>query len=391
MSESFWFFTEANIMCMVLMILMVLFVSRSGEKQDRRNMLLNTLIMMVISFIGDICYAYALEPASKLPEAAIYFGFMLFTFAKMGVGYQWFLYSEVTQGTNFVAKTRNKFICAIPMILTEMLVFSCPFTGFFIRVTVEGEHTQVEKSDMYGLYYGVMFGYLLITLVHAFIRGVREERTLEKRTYLSIAAFPIAIIIGGILQQSFFLSGFFCYGCLICVILTFIVTQESRISTDPLTRLNNRNQLNKYMLSEMRNPEINEHLYLMIFDIDKFKQINDKYGHIEGDRALVKMTDILKRAVRHQDYRNFVARFGGDEFIIVTEAWDEVKRIMKKIRELEDENNTKGEDPYELSISMGYAKYEKNMTGIQQWIDTADEMLYKEKKVKERERNISMR
>ena len=86
-----------------------------------------------------------------------------------------------------------------------------------------------------------------------------------------------------------------------------------------------------------------------------------------------------------------MARFGGDEFIIVTEAWDEVKRIMNKIRELEDENNSKGEDPYELSISMGYAKYEKNMTGIQQWIDTADEMLYKEKKVKERERNISMR
>ena len=391
MIYSFHFHAETNIMCILLLAMMLFFVLRSSEKKENRILLANTVLGMILTCISSIFHCYSMNRTTSLGAEGIYLFYILYCISQMSVGCFWFLYSESLLETKMVSSRKNRIGMSIPFAAFSVLIALTPVTGWFISVQKNATGYAVTRGAADGLSFGVMFVYVIITAFHAWIRAAREERAMEKKTYFMTGTFPLSFLILGAFQVFHPNAPSLCYGFVICILLTYITNQDNKISTDPLTKLNNRNQLNKYMLSEMRNPEIKEHLYLMIFDIDKFKQINDKFGHVEGDRALVKMTDILKKAVKHSNYRNFIARFGGDEFIIVTEAWDELQRIVKRIRELEDETNASGEYPYELSISMGYAKYEINMTGIQQWIDTADEMLYKEKKVKERERKISMR
>nr|WP_275689598.1 diguanylate cyclase [Collinsella aerofaciens] len=70
------------------------------------------------------------------------------------------------------------------------------------------------------------------------------------------------------------------------MLLLYIICQEQLISIDPLTRLNNRNRFETYMLSLFSNVDQAEDVYLLMMDADGFKQINDRYGHVEGDHAL---------------------------------------------------------------------------------------------------------
>ncbi len=391
MTPAYVYFAEVNVMCMVILTLMVIFVLKSSEKKENRILLANALITMIMTCGGNVFYNITMSRKTVLGIPGIYFSYIFYSISLMAAGCSWLLYTESILETKAFQTKKKRLLVYIPFALIAVLVAATPLTGMFLKVEPNGDGYAVTRAASDGVCFGVMFIYVLIAVLHSWVRAIKEERTMEKKTLFLFGVFPLSLLICGSIQEGFHSFAMQCYGFVICALITYIITQDNKISTDPLTKLNNRNQLNKYMLSEMRNPEIKEHLYLMIFDIDKFKSINDKYGHVEGDKALVKMTDILKKAARNSEIRNFIARFGGDEFIIVTEAWDEVQRIIKKIRELEDEANATKEYPYELSISMGYAKYEINMTGIQQWIDTADEMLYKEKKVKERERKISMR
>lgn len=86
-------------------------------------------------------------------------------------------------------------------------------------------------------------------------------------------------------------------------------------STDALTGVNNRRALGQTLQRDLRRAErANEPLSLLLVDVDHFKQVNDRYGHLVGDAVLCRLAAILTRAVRDGD---FVARYGGEEFCLV--------------------------------------------------------------------------
>jgi diguanylate cyclase (GGDEF)-like protein len=115
-----------------------------------------------------------------------------------------------------------------------------------------------------------------------------------------------------------------------------------------------------------------------MIDVDRFKSINDNYGHLVGDYALVRVSKALKLACAPFEKRPYIARFGGDEFIVVLEGGEEdLNRLIKQIN---DEVRVQDEDTeYELSVSIGIAKYEESMT-YDAFIEQADIALYKIKK-----------
>jgi len=86
--------------------------------------------------------------------------------------------------------------------------------------------------------------------------------------------------------------------------------------TDPLTGLGNRRYLAEMITAHMKSesPENPKRLALMVLDLDRFKPINDSYGHEAGDRVIVQAAEILRGCCRNSDY---LARWGGDEFVIV--------------------------------------------------------------------------
>ena len=156
------------------------------------------------------------------------------------------------------------------------------------------------------------------------------------------------------------------------------------VRTDDLTGLNNRGEFDRYLGAATSNELQEKKLYLLLFDADGFKGINDRFGHQEGDRALRLIAKAFMNECHGTDW--FCARYGGDEFVIICRCDDEacVKRIIAdmdgRISTLAGENRL----PYALSVSCGYACYDPLAQSISDLVVSADQNLYQVKAAKKR-------
>jgi diguanylate cyclase (GGDEF)-like protein/PAS domain S-box-containing protein len=126
------------------------------------------------------------------------------------------------------------------------------------------------------------------------------------------------------------------------------------------------------------------HKRLMVFyaDLDGMKQINDTYGHKEGDAALAKTANILRGTFRDSDV---IARIGGDEFtILATGASDDnAENICARLQENIREFNLQGTHRFNLSLSIGVAYFSSNCAfSIEELMTQADEAMYRNKRRK---------
>lgn len=123
---------------------------------------------------------------------------------------------------------------------------------------------------------------------------------------------------------------------------------------DPLTGVENRASLEEHAIRELaKASRWGSSVGLMVIDLDRFKQLNDTYGHQCGDQALMELAYVLRWNVRAYD---IVGRYGGDEFVILLpEAGDEeVEQVRKKLEDHSLSVSWNGED-VSFSISIGTA------------------------------------
>jgi len=151
---------------------------------------------------------------------------------------------------------------------------------------------------------------------------------------------------------------------------------------DLLTGLYNRNFFNETIIRDIRKAERqHEKLSIIIIDIDNFKNINDTYGHLHGDGVLRECARILKNAVRKSD---FLCRYGGDEFVIVTpmplckENTPLFTRIEESVHAWNLEYAT---FDYRLSLSIGCSVWEAGKDIIEV-LSEADKKMYRNKRKK---------
>jgi len=160
---------------------------------------------------------------------------------------------------------------------------------------------------------------------------------------------------------------------------------KAQALTDSLTRLYNRRGFlalaeQQYKLSRRAQSE-----FLVVFaDMDGLKQINDHYGHAEGDYAILKTAEILKKTFRESD---IIARIGGDEFVIlhVDANEDNAQGITQRLEENLKEFNQENRRPYQLSLSFGVTYF--NPSGeisLEEVLKKADEQLYQQKMEKKK-------
>ncbi len=150
--------------------------------------------------------------------------------------------------------------------------------------------------------------------------------------------------------------------------------------SDQLTGVANRRGLH-----EAATLEINRHavrprdIALLLLDIDHFKQINDTYGHPVGDEVLRSLALVMLDSVRNIDV---VARIGGEEFAVLLPSTDltMAARIAERIRERVAQQPVRsGSHVIRYSVSIGVARFDAGMAGIDDLIATADRMLYRAK------------
>ncbi len=156
-----------------------------------------------------------------------------------------------------------------------------------------------------------------------------------------------------------------------------------RATTDPLTGLSNRRgfqELSEHALAlcgRVKSP-----CALVYIDLDKFKNINDEFGHAEGDRALIETARMLRDTFRQSDV---IARLGGDEFCVLITAADRrrlnqaVYRLVARVRA---RNRTPGQR-YPLALSIGACRWDSQRhQSITDLLHEADERMYEHKRRK---------
>ena len=149
--------------------------------------------------------------------------------------------------------------------------------------------------------------------------------------------------------------------------------QEENALTDELTKLSNRRALAQRFLQEMQRARRHHNsIAFMMVDIDHFKQVNDTYGHLNGDAVLAELAQILVTGARESDV---CARYGGEEFALIlhetTESGARVlaERIRAKVAAATFPGGLK------LTISIGVAATDEAAL-FTQLIDRADQALY---------------
>jgi diguanylate cyclase (GGDEF)-like protein len=118
---------------------------------------------------------------------------------------------------------------------------------------------------------------------------------------------------------------------------------------------------------------------MVYLDLDRFKTINDSLGHHVGDRALLKVADILRATFRRSD---IIARLGGDEFgVLALEAADESSELLvERLRERFVDFNESSPEPFQLAVSIGMAHHDDDpKVRLEDMVTEADAAMYREK------------
>ena len=162
------------------------------------------------------------------------------------------------------------------------------------------------------------------------------------------------------------------------VIATTIQSELMRLQsfTDPLTEVYNRRSLTcmvcRYISHARR---LHAPLTFLLIDVDRFKDVNSRFGHLTGDLVLVEVATLLKSSVRGSDA---VIRYGGDEFLVIlADATREgAKLVENRIhRFVEDWNHRDQLKNFTIRLSIGVAEWEEGKS-VDQILDTADRNMY---------------
>lgn len=150
--------------------------------------------------------------------------------------------------------------------------------------------------------------------------------------------------------------------------------------TDGLTQLFNRNHWQHCIEAEFKRYNRNQHSSsLVMLDIDHFKAINDKYGHLVGDDVIRHLAKVIREQVRETDISG---RYGGEEFVILLADTNTADALVfaERLRKTVEESVVIYNDiEIKYTVSIGIAEVEPSITTVSQWLENVDHALYQSK------------
>lgn len=213
----------------------------------------------------------------------------------------------------------------------------------------------------------------LFVLIEAYILlRTRKHKTQEA---LVIRYFLFPTIILGLLQILTHNIALEYTGIVLYALILYIYVQSKKASVDFLTGLVNR----RIFENELETMISNKSAFSgIMIDVDRFKQINDKYGHQEGDNALTIVSDMIYKTFRKSD---IISRYGGDEFCILTDISEKhiLESVIFRFRANIEDFNKQNKVPYKLSLSIGYDVYSNIYINASDFLNHLDEKMYIEK------------
>lgn len=221
---------------------------------------------------------------------------------------------------------------------------------------------SISDDNIYrrGDYFLVHIGYCYSLFVYSFWLILRHRSVIEQRYYYSLLLFFLPSLTGSLIQLFHYGVSYNWSGMMLSILIVYLTVQDQRLNTDYLTGVNNRRHLDRFLTAKIKNHQRTPFGALLI-DLNKFKQINDQFGHITGDEALKEAVTLLRQSVPPAA---FISRLGGDEFVIVldTSSQQQLAEIAQRLHDRARQFTSLQEQSYALSFSIGYDLYPRGAT-----------------------------
>ncbi|MBR1560561.1 MAG: GGDEF domain-containing protein, partial [Clostridia bacterium] len=247
---------------------------------------------------------------------------------------------------------------------------------------------EINAEGLYVRHKWFQFEMAYLVIVSLFFSAPllgRVEREYEpsRRSHLRLtASFTLCLVLAWLLSHFGERVPVICVCVIVELLCLYVDTSARQISMDKLTQVNNRQNLLGFLEYKLQNHLAS--MFLLMIDVDYFKDINDTYGHLEGDEALILVSSVLKSACADYHRRPYIARYGGDEFIILLEGTrEEADGLCKAINDTLRERCAALNKPYTLTLSIGIGRWSPDMEP-KDFIAAADSQLYDIKRARTR-------
>ena len=288
----------------------------------------------------------------------------------VSIGLLWCLYVELYIYRNYKRIFKKARLVMLPWAVEVIMVLcNLPGTGIMFKISEENIYQRAT---------GALVGYISLIIYFAYsIYLVHQSR----KQGINLNFFPVIYFIGpcfaGVLIQ-FLFYGITSSWVLVAVALLFVQMQSyaESLYMDELSGLYNRRYLNA-ILTEKKITS-GKSLYGIMMDVNGFKYINDNFGHSMGDKAICTLGNILSRSIPDG---GMAIRYAGDEFIVLLSGVDteNVLATMDEIDHNLSQFNESRTEPFNLSVSMGYAEFGAG-DDTDAFLMHMDEKMYEEKR-----------
>ena len=276
----------------------------------------------------------------------------------------------------------------IPIIFNSFMSIASLWTGWYFRID---ETNSYVRGPMFYLPVVISCGYVMYILF--MLLKYKKEKlmdgNMQKELYTRLFIFPLISCVGALLQILMPGTAWIFPTTTLAILINYTTVQNGYMARDHLTGLYNRSQLESFMNYQLKNLKRGHYFFLILIDLDKFKEINDTLGHVVGDDALINAAKLLRGSCKRK--ADYVARLGGDEFVIIGQCQEvaAVDLIITRMHDVFSRFNKVSRKPYRIQFSAGYTVYDgSNQATLDMLISEADHKMYDIKNAKKMKEKI---
>lgn len=373
-------YAELNIICIVVCLLMLRNILSRHDKSGSWEQRFFTMLICanIVILLTDTANWVLAGVTTDFAFLLNYVCTVIYCILNPGICFLWLLYADFRLRQDWYGLRKRLYGYMIPALVTVVLAVASPFTGWLFTID---EMNQYGRGPFMWIMSVCSVIYLVFPVVLTAQNLSKYGVIHGKNLYGHLLMFPVLLSGALVIQLMYFGVSLIWSVTTLAILSVFISMQNADIVLDPLTGVYNRRRFDALLQLKTKGAGPDEILFLIMLDIDDFKKINDRYGHLTGDDALVQTAKILREICGNAD--DFIARYGGDEFIILGSRLylEEVQQIQNLIENAAAEFNRDDINPYRLSYSMGCAVYRKGMS-VQSFLTTADAEMYRAKENK---------
>ena len=378
-SEYAILYLEINVISLVLVGLILHRTTGLSKMVAQRNFAMSIVAEMVF-FLSDTIYVLINTGTLRFGILNRFLMLMckeVYFFSTAAMCFFWFIYFEYLRDTGLVKEKKTIRIASCSLWITGILLIINIFTGFLFYIDSDSIY---HRGPCFILMYILPYSYVIVSCVRTVMNMRDPSYTGDRHTLVMLALFPLAPGIAGFIQFVYPRLPVACGVLAITTLILYLNWIDQLISLDPLTGLNNRKQLTHFYEQWTKNRTDGDTINVLMIDADKFKTINDTYGHIKGDMALKNIAEAIRLGCRILPVRANISRYGGDEFAVLFESDDpgDAMLLKKTITDELKHVNERTKIPFELTVSIGAASSNGELL-LKELIDMADEAMYEDK------------